>query len=173
MHATLLKNAKRNSRLTKLEKKALEEYTGSNYFKMNQVLRKLIEPTANETGLIKNTRTALAKPNLKLVQGSVFRGSNKLPEDVKKGLIEGATFQDAGFLSTSKDEDQSFLTQDSGFFFRIQSKTGRFVAPYSRHKKEQEVLFQPNTMFRITSVKEGAQMSGFNDVTIVEMEEIW
>lgn len=89
----------------------------------------------------------------------------------------GKEFSWKGFASTSKN---TYIPEHSAFdvelnknqtFFLIKSKTGKDISWLSTFKKEQEVLFKPNTRFKILKV-EVTNPFGMSNVKKVYLEEI-
>ncbi|CAB9502281.1 expressed unknown protein [Seminavis robusta] len=95
------------------------------------------------------------RKTLPVYQGTVYRGS-KWRAEWSYEMQTGAIFADRGFLSTSTDDNiaKNFKANANGdgVFFEIVSKTGQLISGSSKHEHEAEVLFRPNTMFRILSV---------------------
>ncbi len=80
-------------------------------------------------------------------QGLVKRGSD-LPENVLKKHCLGCIVTYKAFTSTS--------TRDSfteGYQFIIKSESGKYIAPISINRAEEEVLFKDNTRFRVVDIK--------------------
>lgn len=99
-----------------------------------------------------------------LYKGTVYRGA-ELPADIVATLRPGATFSDPAFLSSSTDKERATPFSFAGScsrLFVITSKTGLAVTLFSSVRAEQEVLFRPGTMFKITSV----------ELNVVTMEEL-
>jgi hypothetical protein len=145
LHKELKKTFRRWAQVTKDDKWALEDYTSSGYGLMNVMLRQGPTDEAMQRR-VKDVCKALHRVGRKSqFKGIVKRGSGNIPD--MDGLKAGATFTDAGFFSTSYGTGFPGDLQ-----FIVESKTGINVTPYSRHKCEQEILFLPGTMFRITEV---------------------
>ena len=53
--------------------------------------------------------------------------------------------------STDKSVGESFVSDDEGTLFILQSTSARSIGPFSKFPEEAEVLFRPNTAFEITS----------------------
>jgi hypothetical protein len=152
---------------SKAEERALNGYTGNWYGRMNGALRgqEIADDVVQEK--IDNAIRALQKPYLPFFEGTVYRGVNQ--SFPKEGLIPGATFCDKAFLSSSTDPEINYGKGTGSTLFVIQCKTGKSVKRYSiRYTDEDEVLFAPNTLFRITSVTDRNNGGGLR----VEMEEI-
>lgn len=98
--------------------------------------------------------------------GEVYRGIDIQDRSLRRNTY--VKFQE--FLSCSKRKTTHFTTK--GFMktlFVIQSKTGRSIEKISVHPHEQEVLFLPGTVFKVTKVEE----SGFfTSHDTVYMEEV-
>lgn len=122
----------------------IKAYTGSGYRKSNSQLRN----GSIDEGTFRHTR-ALEKALDKLppYQASVGRKTNLTPAQLalyKPGMI----VQERGFTSSSKN----FGTWSGSTHYVIQSRSGRDVSSLSSHKGESEVLFKPNTAFKVTRV---------------------
>jgi len=116
---------------------------------------------------------ALAK--LSNYQGTVYRGCNYPPEVIQNFCLQDM-FVDKAFLSTSK---ASFVEQKHNRYkhlqclLTIQSETGKDISHFAKkssYSDEEEVLFAPETKFRIVSfAKKG---TGLDMKYIIELEEI-
>jgi hypothetical protein len=83
-------------------------------------------------------------------KGKVYRGASNLPQALVDAHQKGAIIQFTSYLSTSARREGSFLGESR---YEIISKTGRLVAPISPHNHETEVLFAPNTKFKVVNVE--------------------
>ena len=123
----------------------IKAYTGAGYRKSNSQLRNgsIDEHTFRHT---RNLERALEK--LPPHRGTVGRKTELTAEQFalyKPGMI----VQERAFTSTSK----STTTWSGSTRYMITSKTGRDVSSLSMHKDEDEVLFKPNTAFKITRIE--------------------
>ena len=79
------------------------------------------------------------------------------------------------FSSASKSRAvaQDFSTGTSGTLFFLNSVSAKSIAQYSEFPEEEEVLFQPNTVFSITSTLQGSSDIGqfYSQIDNVAMEE--
>ena len=135
----------------------LKFYCNKAFWKLNSALRKCPDRNGdvwhNDKGVLERIvglRGALRRRfnNIGAFKGMVYRGVD-FPDSVRLQLfVEGATYQDQAFLSTSKQRGLAFAGNTT---FEILSRTGVSVKAMSRFN-EDEVLFQPNTMFRICKV---------------------
>ncbi|MCY1668122.1 ADP-ribosyltransferase domain-containing protein [Rhizobium sp. SL86] len=82
--------------------------------------------------------------------GPVHRRTN-LPADMLEEVRAGS-FADAGFLScTTRSDLNLFGGRD---WLTLRSKTGRRIGHFSANPDEDEVIFQPNTRFRVSRLDE-------------------
>ncbi len=127
------------------ENQAIRRYTGSGYGELNRALRQNKELDKDTTAFVEIMNSGLKK--LRPYEGIVRRGVDLPPEVLEQHKV-GEIITYAAFTSTSIG---------SGFGnshkFIIQSKTGRYVDPISATQGENEVIFLPNTKFRILSKK--------------------
>ena len=106
------------------------------------------------TRAINRLNEALEKiPNY---EGIVYRGdsfdSNNKWFSFLNSIKNKEVFTYKGFMSTSEEKDvtQGFDTIFKGaVIFRINSKTGKSIKDFSDNYNEFEVLFKPNTSFKI------------------------
>ena len=165
--------------MTKNDRCALIKYCNSKMFgALNQALRSTeLDKNVSLDTKNRSNRDSLLKCMTKRkmqtlqYQGTVFRGVKDLPDSLKKQMMPGGTFADAAFLSTSINPDVAF-SQDSAFTgsvrFVIHSKTGFRISQWSNYAEE-EVLFPPQTLFRIQSILPGETP---NVQAVITMEEI-
>ena len=165
-------------KITKADKYAILDYTGPGYSILNRFLRK--HGGAAKDGDVENLQErvsavekAMAKRGLGIHNDIAYRGMTLENEadfnKFKAQLKVGGTFQDPGFLSTSKNGNRAFRpTTALGVWFVIRSKTGVDVAKFSHHPREEEVLFRPNTLFKIQRM---CVVAGSKALAVV-MEEI-
>jgi hypothetical protein len=133
-----------HSGLTPEEKAALSSYTSYGYFSLNSNLRKNIN--SEEVKVFKSLLLS-AMSKLPVYQGVVFRGCH-LSEELLRDHEVGSTVTYPAFTSTSSKFDlQAF--RGCSHQFLIKAKTGAMVCKYSRKQGESEVLFRPNTKFKI------------------------
>ena len=167
-------------------KKAIKSYTGKDYEIINLFLRTgRIKPGKEKyIGLAEQARRALnvglrwEKHLLKRFESdmTLYRGSGNIPME----LEAGATFCDKAFLSTSQLQFKAltFLNlidrSETRILFAITRHcTGVDVSAFSKNKHESEVLFAPDTMFRIIAVDKERTVDGLEGtVTFVEIQEM-
>lgn len=135
----------RDCNLTEGEVLALTGYTGKDHKVINEAMRRggtTLEQNKNQIELINN---ALKK--FKTFKGTVRRGVN-LPPAILAEHQPGQVVDYKAYSSTSLGLGFSARHQ-----FVIHSKTGRYIAPYSKHRSEYEVLIPP-AKFKVISRKE-------------------
>lgn len=136
--------------------KALQRYTSNAYGYINQILRgqRDITEIAAAEGEIHGTRQALRylrqKKKKTVVVGKVYRGENCIRPELAR-LRRGMIFDDKAFLSTTTNEEvvKSFMGDSAGVHITLTSRTGVDVKKFSKHQKEDEVLFGPGTKFLV------------------------
>jgi hypothetical protein len=122
----------------------IKAYTGSGYRKTNSQLRK----GTIDVDTFKHTRNLeKALDKLPPYKGEVGRKTDLSPEQFAK-YQPGMVVKERGFTSSAKDKKK----WSGDYHFVIQSKTGRDVSSLSSHKGETEVLFKPDTAFRVTKI---------------------
>jgi hypothetical protein len=144
-----------NKTLSTAELGAMEEYSGTAYQYLNEGLR---ENSLNKYHQVidKNLESIFGNPNVKRYEGFTFRGEHYLnPEDALKrvnDILSGEGFiKTPGYLSTAIDSRAADLYAGDGklgIFYYIKGKSGVYMTN-SPFKKETEVLFGKNSMFRI------------------------
>ena len=112
---------------------------------VNDYLRTRPSASTFAESLIQDIESALLK--IPATEEIVFR-KLKIPSSVRANVAPGVEYADQAFLSTSTDPSV-FDGQD---IMIIQSKFGRRIREFSAFPQEDEVLFMPETRFRITSV---------------------
>jgi ADP-ribosyltransferase exoenzyme len=132
------------------EEKAIKDYTGNGCSQMNEDLQ-----NGKRVGKVpgaQNLKAAMASlPNH---EGEVYRYIKIDEVNKLENLVVGETFVDKAFLSTSKKDKfaNRKFSAEANVEFTIQSRTGKDISEYSKHKDEAEVLFLPGTPFLITEV---------------------
>ena len=100
-------------------------------------------------------------------EGIVHSGADFGTEFINSLRMDGAMFSDRAFLSTTKNLLHALNKFNrKNCWFTILSKTGKDVSKYA--SGETEVLFRPETQFRVTSVKDDPINNRFR----ISMEEI-
>jgi len=93
-------------------------------------------------------------------KGTTFRGVSKGTYN----LLEGDFFSEYKFLSSSINKKTADKYGEK-YIFIITSKNGKLVEKISLNPEENEVIFLPNTLFRITKIEKT------NSKTIIKMIE--
>jgi hypothetical protein len=146
-------------------------YTRHGDQRMNGLLRTGKAPQGNDE-------------KVKMMVESAVHGLNQLPDHsgvVHRGMVidndiadkyqEGLVIQEKGFTSTSKkigvaegfSKPKEWKT---AVIMSITSKKGKDISNLSEYKFEEEVLFPPNTKFRVKSRKSDGLR------TLIELEEV-
>ena len=144
---------------------AVQDYTGTTYGAINATLRGndaavLAKPltTAEKTKYLEDARFASAALDaLPNYTGTVYRGAS-LPNDVVDQYVVGKVMAEKAFTSTSLKPDvaENFSGSGDGFKavnYTISSKKGKAVGSLSAVPKEEEILFKPDTQFKVLSKK--------------------
>ena len=138
---------------------ALQEYTDSGYTRLNRGLRAGGDEAKNVKPFADEVKAALIK--LRRYNGNVNRGTS-----VPSAIL--ATYQPGNVISFNAFTSSAI---SSGFSasvrFVIHSRAGRFVGSHSTHEYENEVIFPPETKFKVLSRKD----TGVDSAEIV-LEEI-
>ena len=158
----------------------LKDYTGADYKAINGALRSgKASPLSHVQTQIKGVVSSLScghlTPFCESAEGKnkvLYRGAKNLTGKYRPVL--GGTYSDKGFLSTSIDRHTAYSfalnenkPENKPYLFTIRKHiTGIDISKFSRNKHELEVLFLPNTLFRVVSVKEG------KGITEVELDEM-
>jgi hypothetical protein len=169
--AALVMQQKEN--LWKLEDtKAVEDYSGEGYTEMNAALRGgPSEMTDAVQVRVNAVVTAMRK--LAVVQCPVYRRTD-LPECVASQIQAGAVYHDLGFMSTSREQEQTAFFQGE-YLFVINCRSGVDITEHAVTKDEAEVLYPPGMRFLITSVQtETVSSEDYDDeeVVVVRMDEV-
>jgi hypothetical protein len=94
-------------------------------------------------------------------RGVAYRGlGGDFPDAVLKNYVPGNVINEAAFTSASKSSKvaANFTDGDRGkAFIVIQSKTSREIRAISQFDREEEVLFRPNTVFRVVDRREATE----------------
>lgn len=149
---------------------AVTLYTGKSYDRTNRILRD--DPLPPISGSLQAEKrsavrasqlAASALAQLPPYEGTVYRGASFMPTNVLARYQPGETVQELGFTSTSRYKETAF---EGNVMFQIRSKRGALVRDFSALPNEEEVLFAPNTRFRVT------KRTTLGSTTHIEMEEI-
>jgi hypothetical protein len=155
----------------------LMTYTSNAYHEINGYLRGIQTFSPEYTEIIE-THTKMAVAALDALpdyNGTVYRGGT-ISNDIIDKYKEGEIVTEKGFTSTSVASDIASGFQDKqlkksvpnlGFVsYVIKSKTGKLVEDLSIFDEEKEVLFKPETKFKVLSKK------SVDGVTTIYMEEV-
>ena len=185
------KRTKKRRKKLKRFLRAITQYTGPQFEAMNAFLRAgKIRPGRMGERLKQTVQQAIAAFNIGLRGGNylklcpkddhgkdkpLYRGSGSIP----MALEAGGTFCDKSFLSTSQKKETAvnFLrrgTPTERILFSVTRHcNGVDVLQLSKHRDEAEVLFAPNTMFRIAKVEREQTVDNVGGtVTLVELHEM-
>jgi len=139
--------------ITPDEKSAIKEYTGSDYASINRYLRGTgyqdEEGHQKYLPVVKQMVSGLKK--YPVYHGKVFRGCD-IDENtlsIVTSLKSNDVFYMKAFSSTSKNQYKSFSGKIK---FTILSKTGRNIEGNSYSPLEEEILFAPDTRFKVTEI---------------------
>lgn len=144
-----------------MEKPHIRKYTEDSYEWLNEELRRnngvAVKP-AIQKACQDLCDELLSIPDY---QEIVYRGAKIRQQDLDKYIKayqEDTTIKEPNFISTSCSilTANEFMNISFGTikaFFEIVSKTGKLIASYSKHPWEKEVLFLPNTNFRVLSIE--------------------
>ena len=163
-----------SNKLTDIELESLNDYGGSESYKINDYLMRNESLPENEGGknlksISDNVSNALKKlPNYK---GTVHRdvpldnGIKTLNiDELKTKYSKGNTIVEKAFTSTTTDQ---FYDESFEIHFTIESKTGKDVSSYVFHNDEHEILLDKNTKFKVLD----SDFSDENNIKI-HLEEI-
>jgi ankyrin repeat protein len=171
-------------------------YTSSAFIntKVNDLLLS-IKNDEKLNSLIENYLTILIGSIQKLgrYEGTVFRGTDKKFDRSKFEI--GKEFTWPTFSSCSLDWSVAGnFTNKKGTIFLIKSKNGRNISMYSKYQQDNQVIFLPNTKFKVTNwylgdvislgqenirntayklkIEDLEKLKNNNDALIIELEEI-
>ena len=133
--------------LTVLERVALENYTGGFYMAVNPALWSG-KDLASLQPFVDYLSSALS--HLPDYHGVVFR-KIKMDDTQLAQHAVGQIVTYKGFTSTSIDD--GFQSSARNVVLKIHSEHGHFIAPYSVHFSESEVLFDADTSFKVIARK--------------------
>lgn len=158
--------------LNDVEVSAIGQYSRSSYETVNQVLRNKGVISPKFQGYMDTINDGLAK--MPVHKGMVFRGVGlKNVEAIAKQYKVGRVVSEPAFLSTTSSKNVSKLFANSveesaskQMMFAIKSKTGAQIKGLA-NPDEFEVLFRPNTRFRVLEVTKSPA-----GTTFVTMEEV-
>ena len=140
--------------LTETDVQSIEYYTRNGYKEINGQLISGQNNKPETTRAINRLNEAIEK--IDNFEGTVYRGDSFDSKNKWFSFLNSIknkeVFTYKGFMSTSEEKDvtQGFDTIfDGAAIFKINSKTGKSIKDFSDNYNELEVLFKPNTSFRI------------------------
>ena len=147
---------------TEEQAKAINTYTGSMYRDINGLLRgtkDFADPEYKQQTQDIADKAAEGLRSLPDYKGETYRGT-ALSNDIVAKMKVGGTYSDKGFLSTSSNLD--IANNFAGFtsagqtrvFFTVNGKHGKDISSASKFSNEKEILFNPSSKFKITSMEE-------------------
>jgi ADP-ribosyltransferase exoenzyme len=148
--------------LTDEEKAVINAYTDRQYLNLNGYLRGKRYEAGHEDAL-KQISILLSNALLKITPpfntGMAYRGcfiSGEEIDDLKKAMAENTIVQHVYFSSSSKNAGMAFNGGGKNGMKIIKSKEGKLIMDLSRYPLEEEVLFNKDSSFRVTSINETA-----------------
>ena len=147
---------------TEDQAKAINTYTGSMYRDINGLLRgskQFGDPEYEQKVQDVVDKAAEGLRSLPDYKGETYRGT-ALNDDIVAKMKVGGTYSDKGFLSTSSNPNiaDNFSSSNSAgktqVLFTIQGKHGTDISSASKFGNEKEILFNPSSKFKITSMEE-------------------
>ncbi len=155
------------------EKKALKSYTSSDYREINRYIRKGRRPPNEELeNYIKSVSSGINK--LDKHEGTVYRAESPIKElsEYLNDFQKGNEIQFASFTSTTKEKSVIDNFGSGDLVYQIKSKNGREIEEYSDVKQEKEVLFDTETNFKVSKVKQKKLKNGMLIGLEIFLEEI-
>lgn len=144
------------------EQYAVNQYIGSESYKINEILRNELDLNEQQKEIISNLDRVLDK--MPIYKGNTTRSlifnENELENFIKQYVI-GDTVKYKAYTSSTVGSRYNEL---SNVELHIKSKSGRDIRSFN--KEEQEILFKRNTSFKIEAIKK------INNVYHIVMEEI-
>ena len=153
------------------EKDEIQNYTGSAYVSINEILREISNPPSQvkDSYLAKADSISSAISKFELTENIVtYRGVNldafglsggddMFSTATEKGMkaLVGTTFVDKGFMSTSAVKSSAFNSKDARISINVPKGKGRgaWVKPLSIYTHENEFLLQKGSGLKITKVE--------------------
>ncbi|PQL26210.1 hypothetical protein C5L22_21760 [Pantoea ananatis] len=136
-------NAVKSAMLTDDQVGALYGYTtNEGYTALNPALRGQTPLTPELEAFAAHAKDGLSKlpPN----KGLSYRGINSLPEEILAKNQPGNIVSDGAFMSTSSNEPFQ-----GNILIKVNGASGRDVAFLSEYPLEAEVLYPPDTQFKV------------------------
>lgn len=150
--------------LSEDQKKAVGQYTGSEYKNINKHLRFGSELYSENKSVISDLDAAIAgAPPIK--PKTLYRAMGKSPTEL--GMEVGSVFTDAGYNSTTRSARVMFELNDLKTRVTIkapQGTTGLQVERISKKKFELEVILPRNTSYKVLKIEQAD--FGFSNVTV-------
>lgn len=152
------------------DERLLSEYTRMLYEPLNKHLRGLKIEKACDT-MARALNLTLEKMQstgpLTVYRGTPLRKS-------MAALKAGDCYSDLGFISTSeiKEGAEGFAYSDSKdrLIMEIKSYSGKVISRYSGFQREKEILFKPQTIFKLESRSKDNQYNYFKMKEVSEAE---
>ena len=158
--------------MTDSEVKAIIAYTGNKFY---ESIAKSLDPRTSEYDALRPLTDTIIRAlrHLADFKRTVLHAGNERPNPPKAGDVIKLT----GFLSATAKSEQVF---PGAWHYLIHSIHGKHIAGFSQFPNaEDEVLFAPNTSFRILAVDAKKQMFvgpggtvGFTEILDIEMDEL-
>ena len=181
--------------LTEADKAVVENYTGTGYIGINKALRGLdgydkkpwseMPMAVTKLGSVTNLEDYLIKMETALnkmvrwdadsyrgVKLSSMKNVFKFIEDFGEYKV-GDNYVNKGFISssTSKGTAVNWAGTEKNAIITIKGKNGRYVANFSSHGGENEVLFMPNSRFKIEKLEVTYRDLHMDELKTVDMED--
>ncbi len=145
-------------------------YSEDRYEALNERLRKNLGQLDTDFGQ-ELIRILEKLPNF---EGVVYRGTSfnkQVLNDYLNAFDNDKILTEFALTSASKFESEAkkFMRSSKDAYqvlFKIISKEGKDITPYSKYQNEREILFKPNTQFEILSVDNS------NDYVTITLNEI-
>ncbi|WP_083864429.1 ADP-ribosyltransferase [Nocardia brevicatena] len=155
------RNVQNSPGLTESDIRIISRYTGAHHMELNKPLQ-----NGTLTDLERDRVDALQRALSKLpdYHGIVRRDTNLRPDELDR-YQRGAVITEKRFTSTTAGEEATFPGKVE---FRIISKTGKYIAPYSYTPREHEVLFRPGDQFEVIDRRSDPQQGR----TVIYMVQI-
>jgi hypothetical protein len=142
--------------LTPEQKAAIRDYSDSGYRRMNEQLRARAFTDRIRDKINVLTSALEELPNF---QGDVFRGAAMEEELLRKYQRVGEVITERAFISASRSPSKAF---SGNVRFYIISKRGKEIDQWSAYPDEEEVLFPPDTRFKVLEyVRDGNEIEIF------------
>ena len=177
-------------KLTEPEVAAIRAYTKNYYLMINYQLRNLPDPNVNiydadalkKSGvnpdmadLIANLVNGLKKLPPAQLDGQIVRGHGRdanLPEEELEKFKEGRTISPSMFISTTNSLEQMVdnswwnTNPQAIVIHQVPNGNGRDIAVFSPYQHESEILFLPNTRFKVEYRKDDVTIGGGVEIDI-------